>query len=110
MIDREFIKKLNDLGVRGTQEEKQTQINEDGSIELNKAYKIRYRNRCDYYGNTFFDLININLTGGYATPYILKDIKEMPISKIIEVLKVVDEKVEAVNNERKKQCETHQEI
>lgn len=106
MIDREFIKKLNDLGVLVTYEEKQTEINEDGSIELNKAYKIRYRNRCNYYGNTFFDLVNINFTGGYATPYILKDIKEMPISKIIEILKIVDEKVETVNNERKKQCET----
>lgn len=107
MIDREFIKKLNDLGVLVTYEEKQTEINEDGSIELNKAYKIRYRNRCNYYGNTFFDLVNINFTGGYATPYILTDIKEMKIPTIIEILKIVDEKVKAVNSEREKQCETH---
>jgi hypothetical protein len=106
MIDREFIKKLNDLGVLVTYEEKQTKINEDGSIEVNKAYNIRYRNRCDYCGNTFFDLVNINFTGGYAVPYILKDIKEMPISKIIEILKIVDEKVETINEEREKQCET----
>lgn len=89
------------MGVLITYEEKQTEINEDGSIELNKAYKIRYRNRCNYYGNTFFDLVNINFTDGYATPYILKDIKEMPISKIIEILKVVSEKVEMINKERK---------
>lgn len=101
MIDREFIKKLNDLGVLVTYEEKQTEINEDGSIELNKAYKIRYRNRCNYYGNTFFDLVNINFTGGYATPYILKDITQMPISKTMEILKIVDEKVETTNKERK---------
>lgn len=107
MIDREFIKKLNDLGVLVTYEEKQTEINEDGSIELNKAYKIRYRNRCNYYGNTFFDLVNINFTDRYATPYILKDIKEMPISKIIEILKVVSEKVEMINKERERKCETH---
>lgn len=107
MIDREFIKQLNDLGVLVTYEEKQTEINEDGSIELNKAYKIRYRNRCNYYGNTFFDLVNINFNDGYATPYILKDIKEMPISKIIEILKVVSEKVEAINEKRERKCETH---
>ena len=107
MIDREFIKKLNDLGVLVTYEENQTKINEDGSIELNKAYKIRYRNRCNYYGNMFFDLVNINFTDGYAIPYILKDIKEMPISKIIEILKIVDEKVETINEEQERKCETH---
>lgn len=107
MIDREFIKKLNDLGVLVTYEEKQTDINEDGSIDLKKAYKIRYRNRCDYYGKTFFDLVEIDLTDGYARANILKDITQMPISKIIEILKVIDEKVEAVNRERGKQCETH---
>lgn len=107
MIDREFIKQLNDLGVLVTYEEKQTEINEDGSIDLKKAYKIRYRNPHSYYGNTFFDLAEIDFTDGYATPYILKDIKELNIPTIIEVLKVVDEKVEAVNNKREKQCETH---
>lgn len=107
MIDREFIKKLNDLGVLVTYEDKQTDFNSNGEIISKNAYKIRYRNPDSYYGKTFFDLVEIDLTDGYARANILKDITQMPISKIIEILKVIDEKVEAVNRERGKQCETH---
>lgn len=107
MIDREFIKKLNGIGVLVTYEDKQTEINSNGEIISKNAYKIRYRNPDSYYGKTFFDLVEIDLTDGYARANILKDIKEMPISKIIEILKIVDEKVETINKERERKCETH---
>ena len=106
MIDREFIKKLNGLGALVTYEEEQVDINSNGDIVLKIAYKIGYRNPNRFYGKGFFNLVDINITDGYAKAYILKDITQMPISKTMEILKVVDEKVETVNNERKKQCET----
>lgn len=102
MIDREFIKQLNDLGVLVTYEEKQTEINSNGEIISKNAYKIRHRNPDSYYGKTFFDLVEIDLTDGYARANILKDITQMPISKIIEILKVVGEKVETINEERER--------
>ena len=107
MIDREFIKKLNDLGVLVTYEEKQTEINSNGDVISKNAYKIRYRNPDSFHGNTFFDLVEIDLTDGYARANILKGITQMPISKIIEILKVVGEKVETINKERERKCETH---
>lgn len=108
MIDREFIKKLNGIGgVLVTYEEKQTDFNSNGEIISKNGYKIRYKNPDSYYGKAFFDLVEIDLTEGYARATVLKDITQMSIFKIIDILKVVDEKVEAVNNERKKQCETH---
>lgn len=102
MIDREFIKKLNGLGVLVTYEEKQTEIDSNGEIISKNAYKIRYRNPDSYYGKTFFDLVEIDLTDGYARANILKDITQMPISKIIEILKIVGEKVETINEEIEK--------
>lgn len=108
MIDREFIKKLNGIGgVLVTYEEKQTEIDSNGEIISKNGYKIRYKNPDSYYGKAFFDLVEIDLTDGYATPCILKDIKELEISTIIEVLKVVGEKVETINKERERKCETH---
>lgn len=106
MIDRVFIKKLNDFGVLVTYEEKQTEINSNGDVISKNAYKIRYRNPDSYYGKTFFDLVEIDLTDGYARANILKDITQMPISKIIEILKVVGEKAETINKERERKCET----
>ncbi|MDD7730968.1 MAG: hypothetical protein SPI61_00400 [Ezakiella sp.] len=108
MIDREFIKKLNGIGgVLVTYEEKQTEIDSNGEIISKNGYKIRYKNPDGYYGKAFLDIVEIDLTDGYARADILKDITQIPIHKIIDVLKVVDEKVEAVNRERGKQCETH---
>lgn len=101
MIDRKFIKKLNDLSALVTYEEKQININSNGEIISETAYKIGYRNPNRFYGKGFFNLVDINITDGYAKAYILKDIAEMPISKTIEILKVVDEKVETTNKERK---------
>lgn len=99
MIDREFIKKLNDLGALVTYEEEQIDINSNGDIISKNSYKIGYRNPNRFYGKAFFNLVDINITDSYAKAYILKDIAEMPISKTIEILKVVDEKVETINEE-----------
>ena len=101
MIDRKFIKTLNDLGALVTYEEEQIDINSNGDIVLKIAYKIGYRNPNRFYGKGFFDLVDINITDGYAKAYILKDITQMPISKTMEILKIVDEKVETTNKERK---------
>lgn len=101
MIDRKFIKKLNDLEALVTYKEEQIKINSNGEIISENAYKIGYRNPNIFYGKGSFDLVHINITNGYAYVYILEDITEMPISKIIEILKVVDEKVETINKERK---------
>lgn len=101
MIDRKFIKTLNDLGALVTYKEEQININSNGEIISETAYNIRYRNPNIFYGKGVFDLVDINITDGYASVYILKDITEMSISKIIEILKVVDEKVETTNKERK---------
>lgn len=100
MIDREFIKKLNGLGALVTYEEEQIDINSNGDIVLRIAYKIGYRNPNRSYGKGFFNLVDINITDRYAKAYILKDIIQMPISKTMEILKVVDEKVETTNKER----------
>lgn len=107
MIDRDFIKQMNDLGVLVTYEEIQTDINSNGKIISKDAYKISYKKPGIYYGKTFLDIVKIDLTDGYARANILKDITQIPIHKIIDVLKVVDEKVEAVNRGREKQCEIH---
>lgn len=108
MIDREFIKKLNGIGgVLVTYEEKQTEIDSNGEIISKNGYKIRYKNPDGYYGKAFFDLVEIDLAERYVTPCILKDIKELEVSTIIEILKVVDEKVETINKERERKCETH---
>lgn len=102
MIDRKFIKELNDLGLLVNHEEEQHGFNSNDDVIIGEAYKIRYKREYRYSMEDpiFFDLVKVSIRNGYASMEILDGVKELPVRLIIDMLKIVNDKVETFNSKQ----------
>lgn len=99
MIDEKFVKELNDLGLLVNHEEEQHGFNSNDDVIIGEAYKIRNRREYRYSMEDpiFFDLVKVSIRNGYASMEILDGVKELPARLIIDMLKIVNDKVETIN-------------
>lgn len=107
MIDIKFIKKLNDLGMLVNHEEIQVDFNSNNEAIIREKYKIRYKikGRFETEITSFIDLVEVSIYNDTACMEILEDIKKLPARLIINMLKIVDDKVEAFNLQWKRRNE-----
>ena len=99
MIDIKFIKKLNDLGMLVNHEENQVDFNSNDDVIIREKYNIRYKikGRFDPERISFIDLVEVSIYNNTACMEISEDIKKLPARLIINMLKIVDDKVETFN-------------
>lgn len=99
MIDIKFIKELNDLGMLVNYEENQVDFNSNDDVIIREKYNIRYKikGRFDPERISFIDLVEVSIYNNTACMEISEDIKKLPARLIINMLKIVDDKVETFN-------------
>lgn len=99
MIDIKFIKELNDLNLLVNHEENQLDFNSNNEAIIREKYKIRYKikERFEAERISFIDLVEVSIYNDAACMEILEDIKKLPARLIIDMLKIVDDKVETFN-------------
>lgn len=107
MIDEKFVKELNDLGMLVNHEENQLDFNSNYDVIIGEKYKIRYKikGRFDPERITFIDLVEVSIYNDTACMEILEDIKKLPARLIINMLKIVDDKVATFNLQWKRRNE-----
>lgn len=99
MIDEKFVKELNDLGMLVNHEENQVDFNSNDDVIIREKYKIRYKikGRFDPERISSIDLVEVSIYNDTACMEILEDIKKLPARLIIDMLKIVNDKVETIN-------------
>lgn len=107
MIDEKFVKELNDLGMLVNHEENQLDFNSNYDVIIREKYKIRYKikGRFDSEITSFIDLVEVSIYNDTACMEILEDIKKLPARLIIDMLKIVDDKVATFNLQWKRRNE-----
>lgn len=107
MIDRKFIKELNDLNLLVNHEENQLDFNSNNEAIIREKYKISYKikGRFDTERTSFIDLVEVSIYNDAACMEISENIKKLPARLIIDMLKIVDDKVEAFNLQWKRRNE-----
>lgn len=107
MIDRKFIKELNDLNLLVNHEENQLDFNSNNEAIIREKYKISYKikGRFDTERTSFIDLVEVSIYNDAACMEISENIKKLPARLIIDMLKIVDDKVATFNLQWKRRNE-----